>query len=98
MVVRIGDVAIVGLPGEMFCEFGMEIKSASPCKNTLVFGLSNDAKKYFPTEVSFTQGPKGFTPMVTGYETTPGITLYKKGSGEKLTLSAIRQLKKLFFV
>jgi len=95
MVVRIGDVAFVGLPGEIFCEFGMDIKAKSPFKNTLVMGLTNDAQGYFPTAVSFTQGPKGFTPMITGYETTPGTTKYEIGAGEKLAASAINQLKNL---
>jgi neutral ceramidase len=96
MVVRLGDAAFVGLPGEMFVEFGMDIKSKSPCPNTLVMSMANDDKGYFPTKESFTQGPKGFTPMITGYETTPGTTKYEIGSGEKLTESAIRQLKSLF--
>jgi neutral ceramidase len=96
MVIRIGDVAFVGLPGEIFCEFGMDIKAKSPCRNTIVMGLTNDDRSYFPTRVSFTQGPKGFTPMITGYETTPGTTLYEIGSGEKLAESAIRQLEKIF--
>jgi neutral ceramidase len=96
MVVRIGDAAFVGLPGEIFTEFGMEIKKESPCKNTMVMGLANDERGYFPTKVSFTQGPKGFTPMITGYETTPGTTRYEIGAGEQLTASAIRQLKTLF--
>ncbi len=96
MVIRIGDAAFVGLPGEMFTEFGMEIKAKSPCKNTMVMGLTNDWKGYFPTKISFTQGLKGFTPMITGYETTPGTTKYEIGSGEKLTESALKQLKALF--
>jgi hypothetical protein len=96
MVVRIGDVAFVGLPGEMFNEFGVDIKTQSPCKNTIVTGLTNDCRDYFPTKVSFTQGPKGFTPMITGYETTPGSTIYEIGAGEKLAASAIGQLKRIF--
>jgi hypothetical protein len=96
MVIRIGNAAFVGLPGEMFTEFGMDIKAKSPCKNTLVMGLTNDERGYFPTRVSFTQGPKGFKPMITGYETTPGTTKYEIGAGEKLTESAIQQLKTLF--
>jgi neutral ceramidase len=96
MVIRLGDVAFVGLPGEIFCEFGMDIKAQSPFRNTIVMELANDNKKYFPTKVSFTQGPKGFTPMITGYETTPGTTLYEIGSGEKLAESAINQLKRIF--
>ena len=96
MVVHIGDFAFVGLPGEMFCEFGMDIKAQSPFKNTIVMGLTNDNRKYFPSKFSFTQGPTGFTPMVTGYETTPGSTLYDIGAGEKLSKSAIKQLKDIF--
>lgn len=96
MVVRTGNVAFVGLPGEIFCEFGMDIKKFSPCRNTIVLGLANDARKYFPTKASFTQGPAGFTPMITGYETTPGTTVYEPGSGEKLAQSAIDQLNKIF--
>jgi neutral ceramidase len=96
MVIRIGNVAFVGLPGEMFAEFGMKIKSESPFKNTLVMGLANDARGYFPTIEAFSEGPEGFTPMITGYETTPGTTRYEIGAGEKLTASAIQQLRKLF--
>jgi hypothetical protein len=62
----------------------------------MVMGLANDYTSYFPTEVSFTQGPPGFTPYISGYETTPGSTIYEIGSGEALAASAIRQLKELF--
>ena len=96
MVVRIGDVAFVGLNSEVFAEFGMDIKSRSPFKNTIVTGLTNDSRGYFPTEISFTQGPKGFTPMITGYETTPGSTYFEIGSGEKMAESAVKQLKRIF--
>jgi hypothetical protein len=96
MVIRIGDLAFVGLPGEIFNEFGIEIKAKSPCRNTIVTGNTNDKRSYFPTKVSFTQGPEGFTPYITGYETTPGSTLYEIGSGEKLAESAINQLNKIF--
>ncbi len=95
MVIRVGNVAFVGLPGEMFNEFGSEIKDKSPFINTLVMGLTNDARKYFPTLISFSQGPEGFTPMITGYETTPGATLYEKGAGEQLTRAAIELLHRL---
>lgn len=96
MVIRIGDLAFVGLPGEIFNEFGIDIKAKSPCRNTIVAGNTNDKRAYFPTKVSFTQGPEGFTPYITGYETTPGSTLYEIGSGEKLAESAINQLNKIF--
>lgn len=96
MVVQIDDVAIVGLPGEMFNEFGLYIKKNSPYKNTLVVNLANGNYKYFPTEISFEQGPEGFLPMITGYETTPGTTQYDIGAGEKLAESAVAQLKRMY--
>ncbi len=96
MVIGMGDIAFVGLPGEMFAEFGTMIKRASPFKNTIVMGLANDSRAYFPTKEAFTQGPAGFTPMITGYETTPGTTRYKQGAGEKLAESAIAQLKTIY--
>ena len=95
MAVRIGDVAMVGFPCEMFCEFGMRVKQQSPFQNTLVMGLANDNRKYFPTLESFSQGPAGFMPGISGYETTPGTTLYEPGSGEKLVEVAIKLLERL---
>jgi len=61
----------------------------------LVVNLANGDYDYFPTEISFNQGPQGFAPMITGYETTPGTTSYDRGAGEKLVASAIAQLKEL---
>lgn len=95
-VIQIGEFAIVGLPGEMFNEFGIYIKENSPFETTMVVGLTNASAGYFPTRVSFTQGPAGFKPMITGYETTPGTTNYDIGAGELLAESAVRQLKQLY--
>ena len=87
MTIRIGDAAIVGLPGEAFCELGLEIKRRSPARHTLVAGLCNDAIGYLPTMDAFLQG---------GYETTVGSTFYEPGSAERLVEAAIKQLKQLF--
>ena len=84
---RIGNLGIVTLPGEMFCEFGLEIKRRSPAGHTMVMELANDAMGYFPTRAAFAQG---------GYEPTTGTTLYESNAGEELTASALRQLNKLF--
>ena len=87
MVIRIGDVAIVGLPGEAFCELGLEIKRRSPARHTLVAGLCNDAIGYLPTREAFEQG---------GYETMVGSTFYEPGSAQRLVDSAVAQLERLF--
>jgi len=83
MTLAIGDVALVGLPGESFCETGMEIKRRSPAAHTLVAGLSNDAIGYLPTRESFPQG---------GYEPTVGSTLYEPGAAERLAEAAVTQV------
>ena len=87
MAIRIGDLGIVGLPGEIFNEFGQEIKRRSRARHTMVIELANDSIGYIPTKVSFRQG---------GYEPSIGSTKYQIGTGEKITAHAIRQLNKLF--
>ena len=84
---RIGDLGIVTLPGEVFCEFGLQIKKESPAKHTLVIELANDEIGYLPTREAFAQG---------GYEPATGSTFYEAGAGEEITASALRQLHKLF--
>lgn len=87
MTLRVGDAAIVGLPGEVFCELGLDVKRRSPAGHTLVVELSNDAIGYLPTRESFAQG---------GYEVTVGSTVYEPGAGERLADAAVGQLQKLF--
>lgn len=87
MAIRLGDVAVVGLPGENFCESGLDVKRRSPARHTLVAGLSNDAIGYLPTRESFRQG---------GYETTEGSSLYEEDAAQRLVASAVSQLNRLF--
>ncbi len=56
-VMTIGDFAIVGLPGELFVEFGLELQKASPYKNTVVVCCANGfAKGYICTSEAIAQG------------------------------------------
>ena len=84
---RVGNLAIVGVPGEAFCELGMQIKKASPAKHTVVIELANDCIGYLPTAEAFKEG---------GYETSTGVTKYEKGAGEKIVTSVLGQLDELF--
>lgn len=86
MVIKIGEMALVGLPGEVFCEVGLAIKQLSPIPQTFVVELANDAIGYLPTRKAFANG---------GYEGTPGSTHYKPGTVERLAVSALRQLAAL---
>jgi hypothetical protein len=82
---RIGtDTAIVTLPGEVFVEFGLAIRKASPFKKTFVVELANDNPAYVPTREAFTQG---------AYEVVNSRV--QPGGGEKLVETAIELLKEL---
>jgi hypothetical protein len=59
-VLRIGDLAICALPGEPFCQTGLDIKAKSPFKRTMMVGMANDYAGYLPTEEQHALG---------GYET-----------------------------
>ena len=60
---RLGDtVAVVSVPGELFCRLGLEIKRRSPAPITLVSGYTNGYEGYFPTAAAFSEG--GYEPSV----------------------------------
>ncbi len=78
------EVAVVGLPGEVFVEHGLAIKKASPFPVTLVIELSQDDVAYVPTRKAFGEG---------SYETVN--SRIAPGGGEVMTDTAIRLLKEL---
>ncbi|HLJ91759.1 MAG TPA: hypothetical protein VKU02_01065 [Gemmataceae bacterium] len=57
---RIGDLGLCALPGEPFCQTGLDIKAKSPFKPTMMVGMANDYAGYLPTEEQHALG---------GYET-----------------------------
>ncbi|MEJ2705892.1 MAG: neutral/alkaline non-lysosomal ceramidase N-terminal domain-containing protein, partial [Sedimentisphaerales bacterium] len=84
-VIRLSpEVAIVGLPGEIFVDLGLAIKKASPFATTLVIELCQDAPGYVPTKKAFAEG---------SYETVNSRVA--PGGGEKLVATAVRLLKDL---
>jgi hypothetical protein len=64
-VIRIGEAAIATLPGEIFVEYGLEIKSKSPFDFTMLFGLANQSVGYVPTVHAFKNG--GYEPKTCEY-------------------------------
>ncbi len=62
-VLRLGDVALVGCPGELFVQLGLEIKAQAAAPRALVVGYANDYAGYLSTPTSFLEG---------GYETRLG--------------------------
>jgi neutral ceramidase len=55
-VLRIGDLALIGLPGEPFTRTVLEIKSLSKHPCTAVLSHSNDEQGYFPDAASVAEG------------------------------------------
>ncbi len=78
------EVAVVGLPGEVFVEFGLAIKQASPFPVTLVIELCQDDVAYVPTRKAFAEG---------SYETVN--SRIAPGGGEAMTDAAIKLLNEL---
>ena len=78
------DVAVVGLPGEVFVDLGLAVKRASPFTTTLVIELCQDSPGYIPTKKAFAEG---------SYETVNSRIV--AGGGEMMAEAAIRLLKEL---
>jgi|SRR5579863_44463 len=84
-VFRLGaDLAIVGLPGEVFVDLGLAIKHGSPFARTLVIELCNDNPAYIPTKKAFAEG---------SYETVN--SLIQPGGGETMVEAALRLLNEI---
>jgi len=59
----VGDRAVVGVPGEFFCELGLQIKERAWPVQALISTCTNGRVGYIPTREAFVRG---------GYETTFG--------------------------
>ena len=84
MVITVGGLAFVGIPGEPFSEVGRSIRDASPYPMTCVCCLTNGSFGYFANKAAIEEG---------GYDTIN--TKFVKGTTEALAESAISQLQAL---
>ncbi|MHB1000179.1 MAG: GNAT family N-acetyltransferase [Armatimonadota bacterium] len=86
-VIQFGDVALVGVPGELFTTLGMEIKNRSPFRHTIVTAIANDYIGYIPDEKGMEFG---------GYQTWAGLqSLVEKGTGEAIVDASVDILNRL---
>lgn len=53
---RIGEAALVGVPGEVFSEIALQVKQRSPAAITLFAGYSNGVISYLPTAAEYPFG------------------------------------------
>ena len=85
-VLRIGDIYILGLPGEVLVEVGLQIKKRAGLEKLFIVTLSNDAIGYVCHSAAYEEG---------GYEPA-GATNLAKGAGEimiETSLELIDQIK-----
>jgi len=87
-VLRIGDTALAGLPGEPICEVGLDTQkqvAAAGFKNVLTIGLANDYLGYIVNEMEYPHG---------GYEVDER-SYYGPGLGSLLASKAGEAARKL---
>ena len=86
-VIRFGEAAIVGVPCELFVEFGLDIKARSGFEHTMISTLTNALFGYIAVREAFDQG---------GYETTiSGDTMMAPDTGYDMVEAAVELLEKL---
>ncbi len=66
-ILRLGDLAIVTTPYELFSELGLRVKKDSPAPYTLVLSNTNGSESYYASETEICRG---------GYEIDMFITKY----------------------
>jgi hypothetical protein len=86
--IAVGDFAVVGLPAEIFVEFGLEIKAGSPYGLTLINELCNGiVGTYVCTREAYRLG--GYEPRITA-----GNRLQEE-TGDMFVESAVKLLREL---
>jgi len=86
--IRIGELAIVFLPGEPFVETAQDIEDGSPFTYTIIVAYAENNIGYIPTAEAFQLG---------GYEAGPGKWSYMEAGTDKVvSKEALRLLNELY--
>ena len=83
-LLAIGDLVLVGVPGELFAELGIAIKANPYFRHTFVLGYCNDLVGYIPTREAYEVG---------GYEVE--TSRVAQGNGELLVHLALAHLAEM---
>ena len=52
----LGELAFLGIPGEVFSKIGDRIREASPFKHLILCGITNSMSTYFPSDAAHSEG------------------------------------------
>ncbi len=80
-IVTVGNLAIAGIPGELFVELGLALRANQHFARTFVAGYCNDLIGYIPTRAAYPEG---------GYEVDTARVA--SGSGETIVDTALSAL------
>ncbi len=84
-VLRLGDIYILGLPGEILVEVGLDIKRKTGIENLFITTVSNDTIGYVCHSRAYEEG---------GYEPGSGTNL-AKGAGEIMVEEAVELIDQI---
>lgn len=88
VALRLGDAALVALPGEMFVEFGLMLKQRSPFRHTYAAIYANDYAGYVTTEAAYLNG---------SYEVWPTLNArIGRDGGYRMVDKAVEMLEELY--
>lgn len=80
------DLALVGMPGEPFVEFQMQLRARSPVPNAFLIGYTNGYFAYFPTIAAAVRG---------GYGANSTVVPSEVGTGERMLNTGLISLYEL---
>lgn len=90
MLIELGgaakDLAFVGMPGEPFVEFQMQLRAKSPLPNSFLLGYTNGYFAYLPTIAAAARG---------GYGANSSVNPTEVGTGERMLDTGLISLYEL---
>lgn len=83
------EIAIMGIPGEPFVEFGLNFRDRSPVEHSFCAGYCNGFHGYFPTIKAATQGGYGAEGITARVEVGAGESMVNMAIVKLLTMKGL---------